>query len=1083
MTAFDTAQDAVPGQIKTAVVEDMFTCPASFAQERLWFLDQFEPDSAVYNLRAVFRMEGNLDFAALQRTFDQIIARHESLRTVFGTADGRPIQIIAPQLQVPIRREDLRHIPLADHDAEILKIADAETLEPFDLSKGPLVRLSLLTLGEQSYVFLLTLHHIIADGWSAGVLSGEMNAYYTAEVTHQPARMPELSIQYADYATWQKEWLQGEALHEELDFWKDHLAGAPAFINLPTDHPRPATMSFEGTSHKFDFTPELSEAMELASRQLQVTPFMLLLATYEVFLSRYTGQQDFVIGTPIAGRTRVELEPIIGLFTNTLVLRAKTGGNLTFKELVHNVRNVALNAYSHQELPFEKLVEELQPERNLSYNPLFQVMFVLQNAPEEEFDLPSLKLTPVEVERHSSKFDLTLSFGKDKNFYRVAFEYNTELFDAPTIKRMADNYITLLESVIANPAQRIAHLPLLTADEERQVIHVWNATQTRFPIDQGVHEIIAYQAALTPNATAISCGGETLTYHALNQRANQLARYLLRVGVKPDQPVGLCVLRSLDMVVAMLGILKAGGAYVPLDPDYPIERLAFMTSDAGMAALVVHQQTSQMVASFTGARVTLDTDWDIIGQESTADLPAQKRPDQLAYIIYTSGSTGVPKGVQIPHRALVNFLAAMCMQPGMTAADVGLALTSISFDIAGLEIFLPLTLGCRVEIATREAAIDARQLAGVIDAAGVTLMQATPATWRALLETGWRGNPNLTLLTGGEAISRDLAQGLTTCGRSVWNMYGPTETTIWSTTQQLRQTDEDISIGRPIANTQAYLLDQRLEVVPIGVHGELYLGGSGLARGYRHRPDLTADRFIPDPFSSTPGARLYRTGDAARYRPNGTIEYLGRLDSQVKVRGFRIELGEIETVLAQHPAITQAVVIVREDIPGDQRIVAYVKVADTAPAAHDLRQHLQSRLPAYMIPAAFVTLADYPLTPNGKVDRRALPAPEGGPVAGETFVAPRTADEEALAAIWADILGIAQVSVEDNFFELGGHSLLATQMMSRIRDTFQIEIPLRTLFESPTIALLAAAIAEAKLHPQPAKASLVPITRSARRQQ
>lgn len=1058
---------------------EVFTSPTSFAQERLWFLDQFEPGSALYNLTISMRIKGDVSIPALQSSINTLVERHETLRTIFGTEDGRPIQIILSKLQLPMVLEDRTGFPTSEQDAELSRFAQAELEIPFDLTRGPLMRVRFIQIAEHDYGVLFAFHHIIFDGWSAGVFFKELNQLYTAKTNGQSIELPELVIQYADFASWQKEWLQGAALEQEMAFWKQHLTGAPGLIELPSDHPRPAIQTFQGASEKFELSLELTEGLESLSRKQQATTFMTLLAAFEILLSRYSGQKDFVIGTPIAGRTRVELEALIGFFANTLVLRANLTGTPTFVEVLQRVREVALNAFVHQNVPFEKLVEELQPERSLSYNPLFQVMFTYQNTPDQEIELASLELLEIESESVTAKFDLSLSCWKEDSILKGSIGYNTDLFDATTILRMQNNFVTLLQGIVAQPEQYIGLLPLLSETEQHQLSREWNATHVDIPLDQCVHQFIAAQARRIPTAIAVECDGRTLTYNTLEQRANQLARYLQRLGVGVDQPVGLCINRSLDMIVAMLGILKAGGAYVPLDPDYPTERLAFMASDAGLAALVTQASTAQILPSFTGPQVVIDTDWGTIAQEDDAPFATQVGQEHLAYIIYTSGSTGVPKGVQITHGALVNFLESMRQQPGMTPDDVGLALTSISFDIAGLEIYLPLTLGCRIVVVSREVAMDARQLARVIDTTGVTVLQATPATWRTLIDAGWRGKPHLKLLCGGEALTHDLAQALLKRGASVWNMYGPTETTIWSTTCQVTATEGTISIGRPIANTQIYILDPNLQLVPIGVSGEIYIGGIGLARGYRHRPDLTSERFIPDPFIDAQDARLYRTGDAARFRTDGSIEYLGRLDTQVKVRGFRIELGEIEAALGQYPGINQAVVIVREDTADDQRITAYLTIYDETPTTTDLRAYLQMRLPAYMIPAAFVVLTSLPLTPNGKVDRRALPAPEGGPATDRVYVAPGMPEEVMLAEIWSDLLGIERVGAEDNFFELGGHSLLATQMMSRIRDTLQVEIPLRALFEAPTVATLAVVIMSAK--EQAPEQKMAPITRSERR--
>ncbi len=1076
MTAFESVEfvELQPLEISG----ETYVAPTSFAQERLWFLDQFEPNSSLYNITIAMRATGKLSIGALQNSINTLISRHETLRTIFGSESGHPIQMIYEKLQIPLNIEVRTGTLPQNRDAVLSQLLEEEINMPFDISKGPLTRVRIIQLDADDFGLFFAFHHIIFDGWSAGLFFKELNQIYTATIEHQQANLPELSIQYADFAAWQKEWLQGDALAQEMAFWKQSLAGAPKLIELPLDHPRPAAQTFRGTSIELNLSRELTEELETLTRKQQATMYMTMLTAFEIFLSRYCGQKDFVIGSPIAGRTRIELEQILGFFANTIVMRANISGNPTYIEALKRVRETSLNAFAHQNVPFEKLVEELQPERSLSYNPLFQVMFTYQNTPDQEIEMGSLKLSDIKSESSHEKFDFSLSCWKEDSVLKCFLSYNTDLFDTETILRMKQNFITLLQGIVANPEQNISALPMLSEEEQQKLLVDWNNTSVAAP-QTCVHQIIAAQAQKNPAAIALEFSGITLTYKNLEQRANQFARYLQRFGVAADLPVGLCVNRSIDMIVAMLGILKAGGAYVPLDPDYPAERLQFMAEDAKLQVLVTDTTTNSSIPSFTGARIDVNTDWEKIALEDVAPLENQSALSSLAYIIYTSGSTGVPKGVQISHGALVNFLASMRKEPGMTEEDTGLALTSISFDIAGLEIYLPLTLGLRMVLVSRETALDARQLSECISSSGVTFMQATPATWRSLIDSGWQGNPRLKILCGGEALPQDLAHSLLQRCGELWNMYGPTETTIWSAIHRVTSTESTIAIGKPIDNTQIYILDSNLQLAPIGATGEIYIGGLGLARGYRNRPDLTSERFISNPFSTAPNARIYRTGDAARFRRDGSIEYLGRLDTQVKVRGFRIELGEIEATLEKLPEVKQAVVIVREDTLGDQRITAYIATNGAEVSAANLRAFLQTQLPGYMIPAAFVTLENFPLTPNGKVDRKALPAPEGAFSLERSYIAPRTPEEIALAEIWAELLGISQVGAEDNFFELGGHSLLATQMISRVRDVLRVEVPLRTLFEAPTVATFAAAVVAIK--EQPAEAKIAPITRSARR--
>jgi amino acid adenylation domain-containing protein len=723
------------------------------------------------------------------------------------------------------------------------------------------------------------------------------------------------------------------------------------------------------------------------------------------------------------------------------------------------VREVALEAYSHQELPFEKLVEELQPERDLSRNPLFQVMFVLQNAPGHELELAGLEVSPLEVDTATAKFDLALSLTDREEGLAGVLEYSADLFERETVERLAGHYRRLLEGVVADEEERISRLPLLTPAEQQQLLVEWNRTEQDYPAQSSVAELFERQAEERPEAEAVVYEGERWSYGELNGRANQLAHYLRQLGVGPEVRVGICLERSLELVAGLLGILKAGGAYVPLDPAYPQQRLAWMVEDAGVEVLLTQERLLGSLPSLKARVVCLDRDWGEVAGQPHQNPGLRLDPDQLAYVIYTSGSTGIPKGVQITQRALVNILDAASRIVAVTDKDALLAVSTISFDIATLDLLLPLTVGARVIVGSREVAVDGTQLLERLTNSGVTILQATPATWRLLLEADWEGDKDLKVLCGGEALPRDLANQLLVRGEAVWNLYGPTETTIYSTAHRLRGSGEPILIGRPIANTQTYILDSGLQPVPVGVTGELYIGGVGVARGYLNQPELTATNFIPDSFSLEPGARLYRTGDLARYRPKGNMEFLGRRDHQVKVRGFRIELGEIEAVLTSHPDVRTAVVVAKGEAESRRLLAFVIPQRRPGPGAIELRQYLRDRLPDYMLPSAFVELETLPLTPSGKVDRRALPEPEAGARLGRRDVTPpRTPVEELVANIWAEVLKRPQVGIEENFFELGGHSLLAMQVMSRIRKAFEVNLPLRLLFESPTVAGLTTAL-------------------------
>jgi amino acid adenylation domain-containing protein len=906
-------------------------------------------------------------------------------------------------------------------------LATEEARQPFDLVSGPLVRAMLLQLADDTHILLLIIHHISYDGWSAGILLHELTTFYEAFQGGRPAPLAELPIQYADFAVWQREWLQGDRLAEQLAYWKPRLTNVPT-LQLPTDRPRPRLQSYRGAAESARIPRSLLEELKALSQREKTSLFVTLLAAFKALLLRYTGQADIAIGTLIAGRHRSETEGLIGFFVNTLVMHTDLSGDPSFLAALRRVRESYLGAHAHQDVPFEKLVDEVHPQRDLSRNPLFQVLFVLQNAPLSQRTLPGLALSTIELDTGTAKFDLALFAAEGEQGLTLSIEYNTDLFEVATIQRILAHFQTLVAGILDNPQACLSALPLLTPAEQDQILHIWNATQAPYPRGACIHHLIATQASQTPDAVAVVCEGQSLTYEVLQQRANILAYFLQQQGVRPGVLVGLCMERSLDMIVSLLAILKAGGAYVPLDPAYPQERLDFMLQDAQVPLLLTQADLRREIG--TGARIIcVDTERETIAQTSPAQEGAWvsqppicfSSPDDLAYVIYTSGSTGKPKGVQIPHRAVVNFLWSMRHRPGLTAQDTLLAVTSLSFDIAGLELYLPLTVGARLVIASREVASSGERLVEALDQSGATVMQPTPATWRLLLGVGWSGIPHLTILCGGEALSPDLADQLLPRCAALWNMYGPTESTVWSSIHRVEAQPGPVPLGHPIANTQLYLLDAHLQPVPIGVPGELYIGGAGLSVGYLARPELTAERFIPDPFSAQSGACLYKTGDLARYRPDGTSEFLGRVDHQVKVRGFRIELGEIEAVLERHPLVQQAAVIAWEDTPGngaaapgDKRLAAYIvpAPADTRTGQNldqqlpqdlvrDLRHYLKGQLPDYMVPPAFVVLETLPLTPNGKVDRRALPPPERTRVElRATFVAPRTT-EQALAEIWS----------------------------------------------------------------------------------
>ena len=1048
-------------------------CPLSFAQERLWFLDQLAPGSPAYNIVDVIRFGGPLDAQVLEQALKELVHRHETLRTAFSQRDGQPVQIVMPSIDVMLPVLDLSSIDQREQQGEWLRVAREEGRTPFNFAEPPLFRGTLVHLNRQEHLLLLTIHHIIADEWSMEVLHKELHQLYQSFSLGERSPLPELPVQYTDFACWQRDWLQGELLQTQISYWKQELAGAPPVLQLPTDKLRPAMQSFRGGTEFFDLPKELLESLKSLGRREQATLFMTLEAGFMAMLHRYTGQDDILVGTPISGRTRSETEALIGLFLNTVVLRGSFTSHMNFRSLLRQVRERALGAYGHQDLPFEQLVAELAPERVPGHSPLFQVMFVLYNT--EATSQASSAEGVSQLETGTSKFDLTLSISETEDGLKGLIEYSTDLFEPETIRRLCGYYGTLLHAIARDPDQSISTLPMLGGQERRELLEDRNQTAIVYPQrDRCLHHLVEDQADQTPEREALIFERQRMTYGELNRRANQLAHYLRAIGVGHETLVGLFVERSADMVVAMLGVLKAGGAYVPLDPSFPQNRLSYMIEDSGMRVVLTHQNLEQQLPRRTAAVIRLDSDWDQIANCPcvSTELPAGD-PADLAYVLYTSGSTGKPKGVEIQHSAFVNFLLSMQGEPGFTAADTLLAVTTLSFDISGLEIYLPLISGGRVVIAGSDDARDPARLMKRIGDSGCTVMQATPATWRALLDAGWSGAAKLRILCGGEAFPADLVSQLLPRSAELWNMYGPTETTVWSTIHRVTSATVPVPIGRPIANTRIFLLDGQLNLVPKGAVGELYIGGSGLARGYLGRPELTQARFVQDPCE--PGTRLYRTGDLARWLPDGALECLGRVDDQVKIRGYRIELGEVETILSRQAAIRQCAVVAREDTPGNQILVAYFETESgiTLDVA-ELRAHLKRDLPDYMVPAVFVRLDKLPLTPNGKIDRRVLPIPPGDQIeCRDGFVAARDPLEQLLVHIWSSVLKVKRVGLYDNFFELGGHSLLAVRIVAQIEKFCNKRLPLATLLRAPTIADLADVLRAENWNPS--WASLIPL--------
>ncbi|MBA3711242.1 MAG: amino acid adenylation domain-containing protein [Pyrinomonadaceae bacterium] len=1037
-------------------------CQLSFAQQRLWFLDQFEPGSHLYNIPIAVRIAGQLDAAALEQSLNEIVRRHEALGTTFVTVNESPVQKIATTLSVALPLVDLSELPEVEREVEARRLAVEEAQRPFDLASGPLFRASLLRLNDKDHALLVTMHHIVSDGWSLSVLMRELTALYEAFSENQPSPLAELPIQYADYAAWQREWLSGEVLAEHLSYWKQQLAGAPTVLELPTDRPHPAVQSFRGAHQSLAVSKKVGEELKALSQREGATLFMTMLAAFQILLSRYTNQEDIVVGSPIAGRNRAETEGLIGYFINMLALRTDLSGDPTFRELLGRVREVALGAYAHQDMPFEKLVEELQSGRDIGRHPVFQVMFAVQNTPQQAPELSKLALRPLKLEGDSgtAKFDLALFVVEAAEGLRAVVEYSTDLFEAATITRMLGHFEQLLAGIVANPDQRLSELPLLTAAERHQLLMEWNNTASDYPKDRSIHELFEARVEQTPDAVAVVFEDQQLTYAELNRRANQVARRLSARGVGPEVRVGICMERSVEMIIGLLGILKAGGAYVPLDAAYPRERLSFMMKDAAVPVLITQQHLLERLPTHDAEVVCLETSWREIADECTDNLQSGAGAESLAYVIYTSGSTGVPKGVAVRHRSVVR-LAKQTNYVDFSANEVFLQFAPVSFDASTFELWGCLLNGARLVVFPAHIP-SLEELGQILQQHQVTILWLTAGLFHQMVDEHLQSLRGVRqLLAGGDVLSvSHVEKVLAELGEcQLINGYGPTENTTFTCCYRMTagmKLKGSVPIGRPIANTQVYVLDSHMQPVPVGVTGELYIGGDGLARGYLNRLELTSERFIAHPFGTEAEARLYKTGDLARYLADGNLEFLGRRDQQVKVRGYRIELGEIEAVLMQHPAVDEAVVVASEEAGGDKRLVAYlVTQEEVAPSASELRRYLKEKLPDYMLPAAFMVLSEMPLTPNGKVDRRALPAPgEARPEMEAGYVAPRNAVEDVVAGIWGEVLRVERVGVDDNFFELGGHSLLATQVISRVREAMRVEVPLRTLFEAPTVAEL-----------------------------
>jgi len=1063
--------------------------PLSFAQQRLWFLDQLEPNSPAYNIPTALQLDGNLNVDALEKSLIEIVNRHESLRTIFAEEDGQPFQRVLDEIDFQLEKIDLSPLPEDHGQLELKRVLARDAMQPFNLATGPLFRANLIKLSSGGFAIAINMHHIISDGWSVGVLVNELVHLYTAFTEDKPSPLIPLEIQYADFAHWQQSWLTGTVLEQQLDYWKDKLSGAAPILNIPTDRPRPAVQTSSGATVNFALDTELVEALRQMNKEEGVTMFMSLLASFQVLLRHYSRQDDILVGAPIANRTKSKIEQLIGFFVNTLIMRTDFSDNPEFIELLTQVRETSLGAYAHQDLPFEKLVEELQPRRDMSHSPLFQVAFVLQNIPsaEQGIELPGLTLKGLDGQADTAKYDLTLTMVEGDDKIGGSFEYNTDLFNPETIQGMIGHFQTILQEVVADTEILISDIPLLEDKDRQKILIDWNQTETEFPVDQTVHQVFSQLAEKQPEATALIFKSdsvspeETLSYSELNIKANKLAHHLIEKGAGPEKIICICMERSLDMIISMLAILKSGAAYVPIDPSYPADRIDYMVEDSQLSLLLTQQKLNTQLSKHQDKLIVIDNIQTQLDVMSTDNPIVVQNPQNLAYVIYTSGSTGKPKGTLLHHEGACNLANLQ-----QKAYDVGpgsriLQFASLSFDAATWEFLMALLSGSTLVLTSTETITSGQELVKLIADQKISTVTLPPSVLAVLPETDL---PDLkTIITAGEAVSAELVNNWIN-GRQFFNAYGPTETTVCASMYKCRPDENAVPpIGKANPNFKLYVLDGFLNPLPPGVPGELCASGVGIARGYHQRPDLSAEKFVPNPFSTEPGDRLYKTGDLVRYRPDGNIEFLGRIDQQVKVRGFRIELAEIESALSAYPGISDQLVMAREDKPGDIRLVAYItqtnnEVIDT----QQIKNFLREQLPEYMIPSAIVSLDVFPLTPNGKINRNALPAPElSRDDLSASYEAPRNEPEEKIVSIVSKLLVIEKVGIHDNFFELGGHSLLATQFMSRIKSAFEVEVPLRILFEKPTSAQIAETVTRMKSDGSAEQKNVPQIKRAERR--
>jgi amino acid adenylation domain-containing protein len=1042
--------------------------PASFGQQRLWFLDQVTPGTTAYNLARAIHLTGSLDPSALANALQTIISRHESLRTIFISVEDDVRPVVQSALKFDLSVSDIGELPVEQREEAALRVSGEEAGKPFNLSTGPLLRAKLLRLGSEEHILVLVVHHIVADGWSLNLLFHEMGELYTGFIAGKQPQLPKLSLQYSDYSRWQRASVTGDYLAGELNYWKNKLQGAETVLQLPTDHPRPAAHSGRGKSIHFDLGHETNKSLKALARNENATLFMALLSVFQVLLGRYTQQDNILIGTPTAGRNDVELENLIGFFVNTLILRADLDPDSSFRDVLRQARATTLEALAHQDMPFEKLVEALAPDRSLNRNPLFQVMFILQNAPKLKVELPGLVMQEIEFESGIAKFDLTLE-AIDLGNLHLTFEYDSDLYEESTIRRMAGHFTKLVESVVAAPDERLSKFSLLTEAEVQQLVE-WNSTRSEYAREMCVHTAFEEQVTRTPNQTAIIYRESQLSYCELNELANRVGRNLVKMGVRPGTLVGISLNRSFEMVIALLGILKAGAAYVPLDPTYPEQRLGFLVEDSQVNVVVTTHEFAELWKQYPVDTLAFDVESLSADAEDAGSLSVPFSAEDRMYVIYTSGSTGSPKGVEGTHHASMNRFSWMWNAYPFLDGEICCQKTFLGFVDSIWEIFGPLLRGVPSVILPDEAIIDPAQLVELLSKYEVTRIVLVPSLLRIILEGVDHVQnrlPKLELWTcSGEVLSADLMDRFSQAlpKATLLNIYGSSEVAADVTCHEIKGSENGpVSIGIPISNVQMFILDRHLNQVPVGVPGEIHVGGDCLAQGYFRRPELTSERFIANPFESGSSSRLFKTGDMGRYLPNGEIEYLGRSDNQVKIRGIRVELGEIEAVLASQSKVRDAIVIL-VDRNGQQRLIAYIKVQPGLRADVDeLRRFMRSRLPEHMVPSDYLVVDAFPLLPSGKVDRKALLLLSSArPVGGRGYVAPQTQTEERLAAIWRNLLKIEQAGITDNFFELGGHSLMVMQVVARIRKEFELEVPIRSLFEDPTIKGLAKDVEEAK---------------------